>query len=196
MGFFDQGKTCYLSTHSDASAKLIYRDYILTSNGSMLVFNSFGDGDEGSTTGAREYFFFPRKPSRFDYSLNPAEPILSIQFTNGDQILFSGEKAQPVKMNMASIEIDPEIRPDNQGGVEIKNYNGLLLDLGYAMGTAPSYRPKQKAEFRDPTGRRCQVVMKEIFEITRADSEFRFPTDLELKEYLSSRCPNLDLSSL
>lgn len=195
MGFFDQGKTCFLSTHG-TGVGLIYRDFILTNKGSMMVFNSFGEGSESTSAGAREFYFFPRQRDNFDFSVGESEPRLKLYLNEGIEIHFSSETGAPIWMNKAVIEVDPKIHRENQGGIEVKNYEGILLDLGFTMGGAPSSRPKQKAVFRDQLGNSCQVVAKEIFDITPDDTEFRFLTDAELKSFLSSRCPRLDLSSL
>lgn len=195
MGFFDQGKTCFLSTHGTGGG-LVYRDFILTSKGSMMVFNSFGEGSESSTAGAREFYFFPRHRDNFDFSVSESDPKLRVHYNEGIEIHFSTETGSPIWMNKARVEVDPKVHPENQGGVEIKNYEGILLDLGFTLGGAPSSRPRQKAVFIDQGGNSCQLVAKEIFDITPDDTEFKFPTDGELKSFLSTRCPRLDLSSL
>src|SRR5687768_2155584 len=51
---------CWVSLHPrNGYVDLKYRDYLLSSSGLLLVFNSYGHGPESETTGAREFYFFP-----------------------------------------------------------------------------------------------------------------------------------------
>lgn len=190
-GWFPQSKTCFISIHHRYSKGLVYRDYMFTTDGSLMVFNSFGYGSESSTTGAREFYFFPRQKDRFNYTTFADKNYLIVEFNNGDDIVISTEKVVPIKMNKAEIAIASDINPQNNGGVEINNYQGLLLDLGFTMGTAPSYVPNKTAIFKDIKGKTCSVKVKEIFRFSDDESFFKFDTDSELAKFLKVRCPNL-----
>lgn len=188
---FPQDNTCFISIQNRNTEGLIYRSFLFTNDGGLMIFNSFGNGNESTTTGAREFIFFPRNTEHFSYNISPDENELNLKFTNGDTFTFSTEKAVPIKMNMAQIQISSEISPDNNGGVEFLNYQGLILDLGFMMGTAPSYVPNHYANFIDIKGNKCKVKVKELYRFTSDESFFRYKTDQELSEFLKTRCPNL-----
>ncbi|WP_374030184.1 hypothetical protein [Bdellovibrio bacteriovorus] len=81
---------CYLSLHNFKQGGLVYRDYLFTKD-SLMVFNSFGDGPISQSTGAREYYFFPRKNVIPQFSWNSSDRRLEVTATDGNVVFFDYE---------------------------------------------------------------------------------------------------------
>lgn len=90
------------------------------------------------------------------------------------------------------ISEDPKIHDGNKGGVEIKKHQGLMLDLGFALGHDPSSEPDRKVFFEDANNVRCTVKNTEIFKYDGSgNNNLLFSSDLELSKFLKKRCPQL-----
>ncbi len=185
------GTVCYVSVHNRKAENLTYRDYLFTSDGELMVFNSLGFGDESQTAGAREFFMFPRLRKTPTYEWNDEARRLIVTTVNGNKASFDYEDAELVEMTGATVQRAPEIRPDNRGGVEIKNYQGLLLDAGFKLGSAPTGVSSAYSLFTDKQQKTCRVQNRELFKYTSdGDVIFRY-SDAGLKSFLRNRCPQL-----
>src|SRR5690348_13146670 len=76
------------------SSDLIYRDYLAFTNGLLLVFNSYGEGDEQTHTGAREFYFLPRVNDNFSIQVEERERSLKLRLADGAWLMFSADNAQ------------------------------------------------------------------------------------------------------
>ncbi|MBI5203132.1 MAG: hypothetical protein HY925_16195 [Elusimicrobia bacterium] len=166
---------CFVSVHGMAGG-MVYRDYAFFSDGMLMVFNSYGDGEDTRRfTSAREFYFFPRANAP-DVDLDPAAPSVVVTMANGDRVTFNTDDAQ-----IASV---------GRGGVEFPSYNGLMLDVGFRMGELPSGLPNGDATFRSAYGQTCTVKNKELFTYASGDRALKM-TDAELSLWLKTRCPGL-----
>lgn len=182
---------CYVSVRNFKATGLFYRDYMFTSDGELMVFNSLGPGSESETTGAREFFMFPRVSSIPTFEWNDENRRLIITTVNGNRASFDYEDAELVEMSGATIKRSAEIRPDNKGGVEILNYQGLLLDVGFKLGSAPSQNSRALSKLIDINGKTCQIQNDEIFKYSEDQDVYLRYSDQGLKTFLKKRCPQL-----
>src|SRR3989338_843102 len=168
---FRSGK-CYVSIGSMLVTDLIYKAYGFFSDGMLMVFNSYGDGEDSNPnlTSAREFYFFPRR---------------------GAMSLEKDEAAGTISGLMADggwVPVSPRVGRAARGGVGITSYAGLVLDAGFRMGESPSGRPNADSTFRDAQGHLCTVKNNEVFAYANGEHELKF-NDAQLKAWLKTRCP-------
>lgn len=187
--------SCFFSiTPRDAYIDLIYRDYLLTSDGLLMVFNSYGEGDESRTTAAREFYTFPRinYEKGFSHTWDRNRDELIVTSVTGDRYVFEAKKAHLKSIERANVVVADYVEPKNRGGVEIYNFQGLLLDGGFSMGRAPTSAASATSVFTDRKGKTCKVTNKEVFKyVSGGDIIFKFD-DPSLKNFLKRRCPGLE----
>jgi hypothetical protein len=182
------GNNCFVSVRLANETKLTYRDYTITDKGLLMVFNSFGNGPESQSTGAREFYFFPRT-REVDFSVDPRSKDVIVHAPNGDDFIFAAGTAEIKSMGRGHLTVDHKISPGNNGGVEISNYKGLWLDLGFALGHSPAQEPERQVSFHNSAGGTCNVHVKDIFTQVNDEPMLRF-SDQELIDYLNYRCMN------
>lgn len=182
---------CFLSVGNFKSSGLVYRNYLFTSDGNLMVFNSFGWGDDSGSTGARDFYMFPRRLTKATYQWNDEARHLEVTDVTGGKLYFDYENAELVRMDKGQVTVDPKVHPNNKGGVEIRSYRGLLLDIGWAVGRSPTQNPSGWAVFRDQQGQSCRVQNREIFRYgSDGDVFFRY-SDGALARYLAKTCPKI-----
>ncbi|MDE2292020.1 MAG: hypothetical protein KGL53_08050 [Elusimicrobia bacterium] len=194
QGYADQlaSGPCFVSITPADTNGLVYRDYAAFSDGMLLVFNSFGDGQDTSKyTGAREFYFFPRRQAP-TLAIDPAAPSVAVTMADGGRLTFDPATAQPTSVDRGSVTAAPRVERGNKGGVEFPSYAGLMLDAGFRMGELPSMRPDAESVFRDANGNACAVKNSEVFAYAGGDRSFRFD-DAGLKAFLAKRCPTLSV---
>lgn len=181
---------CFASIQPANSPDLVYRSFSFFSDGMLLVFSSYGEGEDISKlTSAREFYFFPRSRAP-DLLLDPAAPSVAVILGDGGRLEFDPATAQPRALDRGSVAVSPRVDPAERGGVEFPSYAGLLLDAGFRMGELPSARPAGESRFRDAAGHGCTVKNREIFAYAGGERAFKF-SDAELSAWLRTRCPAL-----
>lgn len=182
-------ETCYLSVNPADVNHMVYRSFLFSNFGALMVFNSYGDGNGSQYTGARLYYFFPRvqMPNLIVGNNNVVTISTS---TPSVQLDFDSQTAKAVYISGGEITEAQEIRPDNKGGVEIDKVNALMLDVGYKAGADPATDLNANSVFKDHLGNSCQVKNNEVFKMNGDDVEIKFD-DAELKKILATRCPTL-----
>ena len=182
---------CFVSIGSMSTTHLIYRGYTFFSDGLMMVFNSYGDGEDNNPnlTSAREFFFFPRVGA-LALEMDKTAGTVTVVMSDGGRVGFDPATAQIKSLDRGSVTVSPRIDPVDRGGVEIPSYTGLVLDAGFRMGESPSGRPDANATFRDAQGHLCTVKNRELFAYADGDHELKF-SDAQLSTWLKTRCPTL-----
>jgi hypothetical protein len=181
------GESCYLSVHPRQALDLVYRSFLFTSEGQLMVFNSFGEGDSSKMTAARVFFFFPRTGTPEMEVLKEEVRISFSVFS----FYFSQGEARVSGMDGGKATESSKVIPQNRGGIEFAIERGLMLDAGFAVGFDPTSRQTNKANFIDRQGLSCEITNREVFTYSEeGDPSFRF-TDEELKAFLAVRCPQL-----
>ncbi len=183
---------CMLSVDPAEVSTFVYRSFLVTSDGILMVFNSYGEGNDSLFTGAREFYFFPRT-SVPDGKVSGN--ILSVKAANPKAIFYFDTRTDKlVKMANGEIVEDPQVNANNNGGVEIKSFKGLMLDVGFALGHDPAMDRNRNVSFRDEAGQVCTLKATDVFRYPSGDVKFAFPTDAGLKIYLAKKCPHLKIS--
>lgn len=181
---------CFFSVGNHKTMGGVYRNYLFTSDGELMIFNSYGWGDDSSSTGAREFFFFPRSSS-ISYNWNDESRQLEVTAVSGDQFFFDYDEAQLTSMSKGQVQIASEVRKDNKGGVEILNYQGLLMDGGFKVGSAPTTSRNATSTFKDATGGTCTLKNSALFTYESNGNLFFKYSDSELPVFLKRVCAKL-----
>lgn len=184
----NSSKDCWISiTPLKTDEPLKYRSYLVSSNGLLMVFNSFGEGSEDQTTGAREFYFFPRKNKVLDPIPNEKNKTLAVKMTNDQVLTFSTVTGQLVSLSQAVVSVDRKVHPSNKGGVQIKNNQaGIFLDCGFELGTSPTQDPYSTCSFIDSKNKSCTIMNHRIFNYE--DGENRPRSDEELARVYERFC--------
>ena len=178
---------CWFSVHPmNGYETMTYRSYLITSSGLFFVFNSYGEGSDQKTTGAREYYFFPRETFSGGVVLTPDK--VSIPMNHKLTIEFETKHLYPLNSPNLVIRNALAINSKNAGGVEILKYNGTYLDTGFVMGKSPSTIKTNKSIFKNQFGQKCLVLNRDIFDYKDDNTELQ--DDVILKEVVASQCPD------
>ena len=163
---------CWLSINPvQTDEPMKYRSFLISSNGLLMVFNSFGEGPEHETTGAREFFFLPRKNQIIDFQVDEKKKILTLKITNDQMLSFSLDTAQILSLSDAVVIVDKKIIPANKGGVSIKNNKaGVFLDCGFQRGSSPTQDPYSACSFIDPQNKTCAIMNHRLFNYEKDSS--------------------------
>lgn len=184
---------CFLSVHNFKQDGMVYRDFLFTTDGEFMVFNSFGNGPEDQFTGAREYYMFPRTAKGITYNWNDDTRHLDVTDMTGAVYSFDYEDSSVTSISKAQVKTAPDVVDTNKGGVEITKFQGLLLDGGFAKGHAPTGVADNSSTFTDKNGKTCKVKNSSIFKYTSdGDNSFKFD-DKGLATFLKANCPKLSL---
>lgn len=182
---------CYMSVMPFNVKNMTYRDYLFDEKGLMMIFVSYGDGPDSEMTGAREYYLFPRVQS-IPHSFWQADNRLLVRHPSGTEFVFESNTGDLGSMSPGQVEVDPFFDPSRKAGIEIKKFEGILLDVGFTMGRSPSSQSGRSSQFKDSSGNTCTVKNTEVFKYTRGgDSSFKFLDDKSLQSFLKSRCPRI-----
>ena len=193
--FSEKSKNCFLTVTSLKKPTMVYRDYLFSSDGNFLVFNSLSEGEEVDSTAAREFYLFPRMNSAPTYQWNDGQRRLEVTPTNGDVFYFDYDTAQINGMGRGQVIVSAEIKKENRGGVEILNYQGLVLDAGFAVGHSPSAVSSGAALFQSSNGNQCNLLNRDLFKVSGTqDIIFKY-SDHDLVPFLQGRCPQLQYPS-
>lgn len=166
---------------------LKYRSYLVTSSGMLLVFNSFGAGSNEKTTGARQYFFFPRE-TFVAGGISLSDDVLLVRVNSKLTLQFETKNLYPLNTENISIKNDTLISPKNAGGVEVLRYNGVYLDTGFMMGNSPNQIQTVKSMFKNQFGEKCSVLNSVIFDYKKSDPTLLH--DVLLKKIVAAQCPS------
>lgn len=187
-GQFRKGD-CFVSLFPRKTRGLIYRSYLITDSGQILVFNSFGGGPINTDTGARVFHTFPKvSPLKVSFK----EETVEVTLVTGQKLVADKILGQPTSLSEGMIDIDPVIKPANNGGVEFTMNSSLLLDSGFRLGGTPISRLSKESTFTDYQGDTCVVKNSEIFDVKDGEVYQIYNRPHELRAFLTKRCPQLD----
>lgn len=186
---------CYVSVGPASTPSSIYRRHIFFSDGRLLVFSSYGPGeDDAILTSAREFFFFPRSGA-LELAMDKRAGTVSVRMGDGGRVHFDPATSEIKSLDRGDVTVSPRVDPVDRGGVEITSYTGLVLDAGFRMGESPSGRPDATSAFRDAQGHTCTVTNRELFSYAGGEHRFKF-TDAQLAVWLKKSCPALNSAAL
>jgi hypothetical protein len=187
---FSSDGLSYFAVHPYDSDGLVYRDFLTNPSGLFMVYNSYGEGPDSDMTGAREFYFFPRVKKCIDYTVDPETQKIKVHLANGDYFVFDQDTASIEGAENGTVEVSKNVNTYNNGGVEFSSYGGLMLDVGFALGSVPSDNQTGNSIFRDEYGTTCNVRNTSIFMYSNNQASFKF-SDRQLKNFLSKKCPQL-----
>lgn len=167
---------------------LVYRSYLFTDSGLFQIFNSFDETENHNATGVRAYFFLPRQ-NKVTFKLRK-DGDLQIETAAGRTVIIEAKDARLKKITDAKFEESIDVKPENNGGVELVEAKFLFIDTGFAFGDSPYTDPDRHSTIHDSEGRICDLQNSELF--TLAKGEARLKSDLELAQILSKSCPLLE----
>lgn len=177
---------CWFNIHPmNGYESMTYRSYLVTSSGLFFVFNSYGEGSDQKTTGAREYYFFPRET--FTGGVNLTADKVSVKMNSKLTMDFETKNLYPLNNPNLVIRNAISINPKNAGGVEVLKYNGVFLDTGFMMGKSPSSVKTIKSMFKNQFGQKCLVLNQDLFDYK--DNNPILFHDIVLKRVVASKCP-------
>jgi hypothetical protein len=183
---------CYFTVSPRDVPNLVYRDFLFDSNGDFMIFNSYGQGPESTSTAAREFYFFPRPESGISSVYDGPTKRLSVTMPSGKVAVFDTATAALLSISGTKLKLDPAVNPNNGGGVDVVSTTGIYLDIGFKVGQSPSQNPNSKATFHDEVGMICEVLNSDLFTYTKDQDVLLKPkTDAELRLFLKVYCPQL-----
>lgn len=178
---------CWFSVHPmNGYENMIYRSYTVTSGGHLFIFNSYGVGPSEKTTGAREYYFFPRET--YTNGIQLADDLVSIRINSKLTLQFETQNLYPLNGPNIVFKNFLSVNPKNAGGVEVLKYNGVYLDTGFLLGQQPSGKKKNKSMFKNQFGQKCIVENQMIFDY-KEDNPILLH-DMLLYDVVANRCPD------
>tara|TARA_R110000868_G_scaffold83454_1_gene235539 strand:- start:4799 stop:5449 length:651 start_codon:yes stop_codon:yes gene_type:complete len=179
-------KRCFITVGDSKFRGMEYRNYLFTTDGEIMVFNSLGDGPASTHTGARAFYLRPFKTSLgWRFAKNGD---LEILLPSGALARFDREKADWVELTGGEVIVDPEVTRHNQGGVEIRYFDGFVIDSGFRFGGHPTSRMERKSSVRYRDGIECIVENKEVFYRDGDEHEWNLPDDKEFTAWYKQRC--------
>lgn len=181
---------CYLSIRPFNPKNLTYRSFLFTNDGMLMIFNSFGPGTVSETTGAREYYLFPRLSEFPELEILTGGDVL-VRAQSGHEFIFNAAAFQLKSVSEARFTQDLNINKKNKGGIELQLDRGLLLDLGFVMGQSPADNSNRSVFFKDRNQNSCVVKNKDVFNY-RDDDVYLDMTDTQLKAKFQKQCSKLE----
>lgn len=189
--FFEESGKCFVTLDSNLSSDLIFRSYLFSSDGTFMIFDSYGEGDEATTTGSRVLYTFPntQAPS-FEVAADESE--IYIFSSSGKKFTFDPTISTLMSIDGVKFIKNPKISPDSNGGIEILGSQDLLLDLGFRLGENAKVDSWRSSKFILDGKPECTVKNSEIFEYRPGDPyweiPFRYERNEDLQQFLSQRC--------
>jgi|GEM_PF-2890719 hypothetical protein len=182
----DDKQICYLSVHPrDAFETLVYRDYLLSSQGLLLVFNSLKPDEGPQSAGAREFFFFQNSFQGFQWEVESDELIVT--GLANLKIHFSLETAQINSIENVLIQLDPKVNPNNAGGLEILKSPWSFLDTGFFFGNTASSQPNRQSTLKNKDQATCRLRNRSLFDYLGNDPKVKSPS--EIQKAAETGCP-------
>ena len=184
---------CALAVNpEDAWKTLIYRSLAFSDDGMLMVFNSYSKDEAPLSTGARVYYFFPRALTpdiqiQGDFvTVQAATPGLTFKFSKIDGKIYD--------FSWGDFKQDPQIDRSNNGGLELKNKTGLMLDSGFAFDQDARALSNHTSVFFDGTGQSCSVANTSIYNyLADSEIELKFKDDAAVSQFVKSACPHLSV---
>ncbi len=181
---------CWIIVTTDRPVNLTYRSFLFDQEGYLSVFNSLGPGPESQHTGARTFYFFPRKQ---DLSYSVSEDQVHVHIPHGATLIKNSIQNLWDNAIDAIVYEDPSVDFYNKGGFEINLHYGLVLDFGFTLGRSPTSNKVGEAHFVDYLGKTCKVKNSEVLYWEGSQHYLKFKTDDEVYRFVQHRCSHLSV---
>lgn len=184
-GSFSDGE-CFVTVGDSKFRGMEYRNFLFTTSGEVLIFNSLGNGPISTHTGARAIYM---RPFRTDLGWRFAKTgDLEVLLPSGSVARFDKEKADWVELTGGEVVVDPEVNGSNNGGVEIRYFDGFVVDSGFRFGGHPTSRMDRKSTVSYKDGIACEVENKEVFYRVGDEHIWNYTDDKEFTAWYDQRC--------
>ena len=185
-------RRCFISIHPRNVVDLKYRDYYFDNSGFFMVFNSYGEGNESQTAGARGFYLFPQIAEYPDFSFEDNGDVI-VEMVSGHQMRISGKDFSVVSLTPGTFAEKP-LSPNNQGGLEIKLSAGFWLDGGFRLGGLKFDNPNNKTKFQSAKSSQSCTLANKTFLKYDSEGEFSMKfTGAALTQFVQTKCPQLKL---
>lgn len=194
ISWIPKSQTCFFAVNPENEWQTpAYRNHLFTSEGLFFVFNSYGTFPNGDMSfGAREYYFFPRKNTTITYAWNDETHELVVTHVTGDKFIFDSRTGGLKSITGAQVKVADTVNRENQGGIEISGYHGLLLDCGFVVQDAPSSNSARASALTNSSGGSCSMKNSALFNYASdGDVTFKYKSDKDFAKVLKQRCPKL-----
>lgn len=184
-----KGKRCFFRVMPKTTdIYMVYRNYLLTDDGMMMVFNSYSDQFDDKSDGAREFFFYTNSFEGFQWFVE-GESLIVKAF---DQRTFKFllKTAQIQEISGGKVSVADKVSPDNAGGVEILNFENVYVDAGFRMAASPSADQKSSSVVKNPQGQICKIPNGKVYEYKTGSSYLKSKPDL--KAVVNFLCPQFN----
>ncbi len=178
---------CFVSVSTNPNFNPKYRDYLMTNNGLIMVFNSFGDGNPSTMTGAREYYFPSQLKTHFVVSYD--QGFVKVQLTDDVTFVLNAKTGKPTQITNTTFTYSTSINPNNKGGLEITKSKVPMIDGGFAMGKSPTSIDDGKSYIKK-LNQSCELINRELYDNSTGDAILRYKNK-EFDNFVASRCPNI-----
>lgn len=182
-----ESRVCFISIHPMSAIDLKYRDYYFNNQGLFLVFNSYGEGSDASSTGARVFYTLPVVNDYPDFSIEANGDVV-IKTSSGHLVAFDSKKLA-IKSFAPGFVTEKPLSSGNKGGVEIRLTEGVWFDSGFRMGGMANERPSGSTIINGSVAGQCTVKNSEIFDYSN-DIVPKY-AGTNLTSFLKKRCPQL-----
>ena len=119
------------------------------------------------------------------------EKNITIQGRFNFDFVIDAQTSQLVDMTNAKLKVDPKISASNDGGVFITPTKGLVYELPFKLGSAPSGDLRRTGYFKDAFNHKCAVKVGSIFKSIGNGETVIKHNDLQLKNLLAQMCPEI-----
>lgn len=184
-------KECWISVTPHDVPTLTYRQLILSSDGMMMVFNSFGEGASEKNTAAREYFFFPRTKNEISLVSNESKKQFQVILPNQKKLSFKYDDVDLQGLESGKVKVASTVEPSNRGGLEILSYDGIYMDCGFQIGQNPTANPFRFCQIMDAKKNICRLQNQQIFDYTESGDPI-LKSDDDVKELVHRLCPRIE----
>lgn len=186
----DAPKKCFIMISPIERENEKYRSYVFTTDGQMQIFNSFAPGEPSKNTGASVFYFFPFKG---ELKYNISDNAILMELTNGEIAEFDTLKGEIIEVTNAIVQTDPDINPNNNGGVRLEYLEGWTLNTGFQLGGSPLSNPLKEIFIRDSLGTQCNLKISDFFSNINEEYSLKYPSNEALRTFQAAVCPNLNI---
>lgn len=177
---------CFISVGETKWRGMVYRNFLFTSSGEIMVFNSLGNGPISTDTGARAFYLRPFR-TELGWRFNEQND-LEVLTPSGAIARFDREAAEWVELTGGAVTVERDVNRNNNGGVELRYDEGFMVDSGFRFGGHPTSRMDRKSIVTNNQGVRCEVENKEVFYRVGDEHEWNYPDDVEFAAWFDRRC--------
>lgn len=186
---------CFISAYYFAGLDLKYRNFMWSSKGQLMVFNSFDDKESSTSHGARMFQFFPTSPATSDEFYYETQGDITTIYIGSFNLAFEIKHidGRINKFSWGSFTEANEVRRDNFGGLELHQNYGIILDSGFALGQDPTARQKATSFFTNSKKQTCTFKNTELFKYNKSgDPTYKWNTE-ETFKLIANQCPDFEI---